>query len=244
MVQSRQISVLLAVDQKLFREGLKKTLLREQDIAVSAEATDAEQALAEARRTRPEVAILLDTLPNGGGINATSAILRHVPECRVLIIGPRPEQSKSFGIAALEAGATGYITMDTALDQLVDATRSVYLGEIVIPNGIVPTLVTTLLRGWREVQAALRAAAKLTRRERQVLALVADGASNQRVARTLRMSPETARTHVQHILKKLGLHSRIELAAHVRNSGILDQVVEMDRLFPLGDGGAVDEVVP
>jgi DNA-binding NarL/FixJ family response regulator len=133
-------------------------------------------------------------------------------------------------VDALRAGANGYLTKETSLEELVDAARAVARGEVVVPPQMLGQLVMTLVQqGGKKTDDSIMTLSKLTRRERQVLALLADGSDKDAIARTLAISPQTARTHVQNILAKLGLHSRLEAAAFARKHPILKQFVASDR---------------
>jgi DNA-binding NarL/FixJ family response regulator len=133
-------------------------------------------------------------------------------------------------IDALRAGATGYLTKETSLDELVDAAKAVAKGEVAVPPQMLGELLTTLVQqGGKKTDDSIMTLSKLTRRERQVLALLADGSDKDAIAVALAISPQTARTHVQNILAKLGLHSRLEAAAFARKHPILKQFVASDR---------------
>src|SRR5205823_371105 len=106
------------------------------------------------------------------------------------------------------------------LSDLLTATRAVARGDTVIPPGMLGEFVDLLLHRRRSQDAAIRVLSRLTRREREVMALLADGADNDRIAQALIISPETARTHIQRVLTKLGVHSRLAAAAFVAQNGI------------------------
>ncbi len=220
------IRVLLADEQSLFREALSLGLRRERRLEVVGEARDGLQAVSEAERSLPDVAILDADLPNCDGIRATALIRQRVPGCRVLVVSGREDQQVL--IAALQAGADGYLTKERPLTELIEATILVDRGEVAIPRHMLGPLLDDLLRRHSKQSEAIRRIAKLSRRERQVLALLAQGGDNDAIAQTLVISPQTARTHVQNVLGKLGVHSRLEAAAFVRQSGILDELEEED----------------
>src|SRR5919106_687622 len=113
----------------------------------------------------------------------------------------------------LEAGASGYLTKESPLAELIDAARAIHRGETLIPRRMLGALLARLIRRRREQDEALRRMSKLTRREKEVLALLAGGGDNDAIAQALVISPQTARTHIQNVLGKLGVHSRLEAAA-------------------------------
>jgi DNA-binding NarL/FixJ family response regulator len=217
----------LADGQSLFREAVKVVLESEPGLEVVAEASDGLEAVAEAERTRPNVALVDLNLPNGDGIRATDLITEQVPDCRVVVLAD--EEDERVLVDAIEAGASGYMTKECALSELIEATRVIHAGETLIPRRMLGPLLSRLILRRREQDEALRRAARLTRREKEVLALLAEGADNDTIAQRLVISPQTARTHIQNVLAKLGVHSRLEAAAFVMQNGILDDLVGAER---------------
>ena len=229
--EDRRIRILLADEQALFREAVHSVLDAEPDLIVVAEARDGSQAVAEAERVRPDVVLLEAGLPNGDEIRATALIKERVPASKVLILCE--EDDERIFVDALEAGASGFLSKGSALSELTDAVRSVIRGEILIPTRVMGDLLARLIRRRREQDQALRTLSRLTRREREVLRLLAQGTDNDGIAQTLVISPQTARTHVQNVLGKLGVHSRLEAAAFVTRSGLLEEL-EPERLSSSG----------
>jgi DNA-binding NarL/FixJ family response regulator len=128
----------------------------------------------------------------------------------------------------MEAGADGFMTKGRPLAELIDATGAVHRGETLVPPRMLGALLQRLIRRRRDQDAAVRRVGRLTPRERQVLALLAEGANNDGIAQSLVISPETARTHVQHVLSKLEMHSRLAVAAFVVSNGLLDELEVVD----------------
>jgi DNA-binding NarL/FixJ family response regulator len=221
------IKVLIADEQSLFREAVRVVLEGEEDIEVIGEARDGLQAVAEAQRTSPDIAIVDAELPNADGFRATGLIRATVPGCRVLVLSGVEEERTL--IAAFEAGASGYLSKASPLVHLIQATRAIYNGETLVPPQMLGTLIDRLTRRRADQDEALRRASRLTRREKEVLALLAEGADNDAIAQALVISPQTARTHIQNVLSKLGVHSRLEAAAFVRQNGIVEDLVPAER---------------
>lgn len=215
------IRILLADRQSLFREAIRTGLEAEADLRVVGEARDGPEAVSEAARTSPDVAIVDLTLP--GGPRTCAHVRESVPRCRVLVIGT-DEDYRSL-IDVLDEGATGYLTKEAPLSELVDATRALHRGETVVPPRMLGPLISALLGRRKERDAAQHRISQLTRREREVLALLSEGADNEGIARALVISPQTARTHIQNILTKLSVHSRLEAAAFVAQNGVLPDLV-------------------
>jgi DNA-binding NarL/FixJ family response regulator len=226
-VADARVRILIGDGQSLFREAVTAVLEGEPDLEVVAEARDGLEAVAEAERTRPDVALLDAGLPNCDGIRATTLIRERVPECRVLVL--TGEEDQAALAEAVEAGASGYLTKEFPLGELIEATRVIHRGETLIPGRMLGSLLVRLTRRRRDQDDALRQMAGLTRREREVLALLAGGHDNNAIAQSLVISPQTARTHIQNVLGKLGVHSRLEAAAFVNQNGLLEELAGADR---------------
>jgi DNA-binding NarL/FixJ family response regulator len=226
-MSTEPVRVLLADEQSLFREAVRAVLESEADFDVVAEARDGVQAVAEARRTRPDVAVLAAGLPNCDGIRATRLICESLESCRVLVLGQDSDVRQM--VEALEAGARGYLTKEIPLADLIEATRGLARGETMIPPGMLGPLLAHLIHRHRDEEEARRKLGRLTKREREVLSLLAEGGDNDSIAQRLVISPETARTHVQNVLGKLGVHSRLEAAAFVLQSGMQAELAEASR---------------
>jgi DNA-binding NarL/FixJ family response regulator len=214
-----KVRILLADEQVLFRQAVKLVLENEGDLEVVAEARDGMSAVALAEGSQADVALIDADLPNGDGIRTTALIKQRVASCRILILSD--EESQRTLIDALEAGASGYLTKDAPLSELISATRALRRGELVIPFHMLSGLITALLGARKEQHEALLRVSGLTRREREILALLSVGAGNDTIAQRLVISPETARTHIQNLLTKLGVHSRLEAAAFVAKHGMV-----------------------
>jgi DNA-binding NarL/FixJ family response regulator len=218
--QPRQVRLLLADEQALFREAVRVALESEGDLKVVAEARDGVQAVMEAERAAPDVALLDADLPRCDGVRATSLIRERVPACGVVIVSS--DDSSHLLEQALDVGARGFVTKSSLLSDLLSATRAVDRGETLIPSGMLGDLVGRWSQRHREQYEAVWLLSKLTKREREVLGLLIEGRGTEAIARSLVISPQTARTHVQNILSKLGVHSRLEAAALFNDTGVLD----------------------
>lgn len=211
------IGVVIADGQSLFREAVRVVLEAEPDLRIVGEARDGLGAVAEVERTRPDVVLLDAHLPNCDGIRATQLISERSPETRVLVLSS--EEDLSVLAEALEAGASGYLTKTSPLSELIDATRAIHRGDAMVPARMLGPLLARLIRRGREQDEATRRLMRLTKREREILSLLSEGLENEGIAQALVISPETARTHIQNVLGKLGVHSRLEAAAFARRVG-------------------------
>lgn len=215
------IRVLLADQHALFREAVRSVFESEADLKVVAEASNGLEALDQAERALPNVAVLDIDLPMADGAQTTSQIRERTPDCRVLVLSAQEDYRRL--IEVLDAGANGYLTKEAPLAELIHATRAVHRGETLVPPRMLGPLLTSLLRRKNDLDRRYQRISRLTPREREVLALLAEGADNEAISRTLVISPQTARTHIQNILGKLEAHSRLEAVAFVRG-GILDEL--------------------
>jgi DNA-binding NarL/FixJ family response regulator len=225
-----EIRVLLADAHSLFREALSSVLAAEEDLVVVAEAREGVEAVGKASDTEPHVAVLDAELPNWDGVRASRLIRQRVPGCRVLILASKEDPDTLT--AAVEAGANCYLTKASPLTDLVDAIRSVHRGDTVLPAGMLGDVLDRLLRHRHGQHKAGHRISKLTPREREVLALLAEGGDNASIARSLVISPQTARTHIQNILVKLGVHSRLEAAALAIQIGLVGETAGWDSPAP------------
>lgn len=220
--QENRIRILLADEQSLFREAVRAVLESEHDLVVVGEASDGHQAVAATEETRPDIVLIDAGLPNSDGIRTTRTIQEKGLDSRVILLAN--EGSEELLIEALEAGASGFLTKASPLADLIDATRRVHHGEVLIPPRLLGPLLGRLIRRRREQEEAFRQIGKLTRREKEILALLTKGADHNAIAQALVISPGTARTHIQNVLGKLGVHSRLEAAAFVIRNGILEEL--------------------
>jgi DNA-binding NarL/FixJ family response regulator len=218
----REVSMLVADDHALFRDAVRAALSVEPGLEIVAEARNGRETIAEALRTRPQIALIDATLSNYDAIRATAWIVQELPDCRVIVLSDTEDEK--ILVRAVEAGASGFLTKASPLTTLVDAVKRVDAGETLIPSGMLGGLLARLVNRRHRQRDAVRMMVRLTRREKEVLGLLANGADNQAIGRALVMSPQTARTHIQNILGKLEVHSRLEAAAFVVRNGLQDLV--------------------
>jgi DNA-binding NarL/FixJ family response regulator len=225
-----EVRILLADSHSLFREALSTALTAEPDLLVVGEARDGLEAVSEAARTEPQVAVLDADLPNCDGVRAASLIRDKLPDCRIVILAA--DEDPDTLTSAIEAGASGYLTKASPLTDLVDAIRSVHRGDTLVPSRMLGSLLERLIRRRQDHDEALRRLSRLTSREREVLTLLAQGGDNDSIAQVLVISPQTARTHIQNVLVKLGVHSRLEAAALAIQNGLIGQMTDPERAGP------------
>lgn len=220
--QLEAIRVLVADEHALFRQAVRIVLERESDLRVVGEARSSADAVAEAERVRPTVALLAAKPPAYEGLAAAGMMRSRVPLCRVIVLTDEGDQATLR--RALESGAVGYLTKEAPMSELTAAIRAVNRGDTVVPPRMLGRLFDGFFSERREQGQALRLLSRLSRREQEVLGLLVEGGGNQEIGRALVISPQTARTHIQRVLRKLGVHSRLEAAMLATQSGIVDDL--------------------
>jgi len=210
------IRVLVADDHRLFRDGVRALLNSMPDLEVVGEAGDGEEVVARAAALRPDVILMDLQLPGLNGVEATRRILRTLPSVSVLVL--TMFEDTDTVVAAMRAGARGYILKDTDEEALLRSVRAVASGEALFG----PAVGERLRRYLAEATPPAGRAAfpELTDREREVLSLLAQGLSNQEVAAHMGISLKTARNHVSNILGRLQVADRTEAVARARAAGL------------------------
>ncbi|MCZ7379120.1 response regulator [Micromonospora sp. WMMC250] len=212
------VRVVLADDQPAVRAGLVLILDGSPGVEVVGEAADGEEAVRLCRELRPDVAVLDVRMPRRDGISATREIVTDAL-ADVLVLTTFDLDEYVFG--ALRAGAAGFLLKDTDADGLVDAVRTVARGDGFIAPAVTRRLITAFAATAPTASAATRAAlGTLTPRERDVLACLGLGLSNQQIAERLVLAESTAKTHVSRILAKLDLRSRVQAAIVAQELGL------------------------
>ncbi|HXV07378.1 MAG TPA: response regulator [Burkholderiales bacterium] len=214
------IRVLIVDDHTLFRSGLKALLARQPGFEVVGEAADGLDGIKRAKALKPDV-ILLDLHMRGlSGREAVKTLSEEVPESRVLMLTVSEDADDL--IETLRRGASGYLLKNIDTQMLLDSIRRAAEGEAVVSAEMTSKLVRGLKAGPRpEAQPADRE--RLSPREREILGFLAKGASNKEIARELEVAESTVKIHVQHILRKLNLTSRVQAAVYAVESGLIEQ---------------------
>lgn len=212
--------ILIADDHAIVREGLRALIATEPGLVLVAEAADGLEAVEKTRLTKPDVILLDMMMPHKDGLGAIGDIIRDNPEARILVLTSFAEDEKVF--PAIKAGALGYLLKDSSPHELLQAIRNVHNGEA----SLHPTIARKLMRELNQPPSLPPTTDPLTGREVEVLRLVAQGLSNDEIADRLVVSERTVRTHVSHILDKLHLANRTQMALYAVREGIarLDKI--------------------
>ena len=209
------IRVLIADDHAVVRQGLRTFLELQDGIEVVAEAGDGEEALAAGERTAPDVALVDLVMPRLDGIETIRRLRERSPATRVIVLTSFLDDDKIF--PALRAGAAGYLLKDAQPQELVSAIRTVHQGQAPLHPAVAARVLDELAGDSRDRPPDL-----LTGREREVLALIAQGRANKAIARDLGVSEKTVKTHVTSILRKLGLADRTQAALYAVREGLVE----------------------
>ena len=219
--KSDKIRVLLADDHALVRQGVKMILTNEPDIEVVGEAADGAAAVELARSLRPEVVLMDIKMPGTDGLEATRRIAADpgLSGVRVIILTTYEEDEYIF--AAIQAGASGFLVKDTEPEDLVNAIRVVARGDALLSPGVTRRLIASIAGRGPAQSVDASALSVLTEREREVLALVAAGMTNDQIGAALYISPVTAKTHVNRTMAKLGARDRAQLVITAYETGLV-----------------------
>jgi NarL family two-component system response regulator LiaR len=215
------ITILVVDDHAVVREGLRAFLGLQDGFEIVGEAADGDEALEQAERLDPDVILMDLVMPRRDGVSAMQELKRRGgrgSESRVIVLTSFLEDDRL--LPALEAGAAGYLLKNSQPAELARAVRAAHAGEAIID----PTVAARLVRALSERPAAAAGALEgLTRRERDVLNLIAHGRSNKRIALELGISEKTVKTHVGHVLGKLGVTDRTQAAVLAVQAGLVAQ---------------------
>ena len=215
------VRVLLADDQVLIRSGFRALINSAPDLEVVGEAADGAEAVALARLTGADVVVMDIRMPDVDGIEATRRICADADMARVRVLVLTTFEQDEHVLEAVQAGASGFLGKGVEPEVLMDAIRTVAAGDALLSPRATRTLISRYLRPAQDPVAAPSSLSALTDREREVLALVAEGLSNDDIASRLFLSPLTAKTHVSRSMMKLGARDRAQLVVLAYRSGLV-----------------------
>jgi DNA-binding NarL/FixJ family response regulator len=215
------IRVLLADDQTLIRAGFRVLIDAADDLQVVGEATDGGQAVNLARSERADVVLMDIRMPGMDGLEATRRISADDDLAGVKVVILTTFESDEYVFQAIRAGASGFLVKDTEPADLLQAVRVVARGDALLSPSVTRRLITDLARRPERLRPDDETLSMLTERERQVMALVAEGMSNDEIAGSLFLSPLTSKTHVSRIMTKLNARDRAQLVVIAYESGLV-----------------------
>ena len=211
-----EVRVLIADDHAVVREGLRTLIGSEPGLELVGEAADGEEAVQQARSLKPDVILMDLVMPRKGGLEAIAEITEEDPGARILVLTSFADDDKVF--PAIKAGALGYVLKDSLPEQLLQAIHDVARGV----SSLHPTIALKLIREINQPSDLPPAVDPLTKREVDVVKLVAQGLSNQQIAERLIISEWTVRKHVHNILDKLHLANRTQAALYALREGLAE----------------------
>ena len=208
------IRVLIVDDHAVVREGLRAFLQTQEGIEVAGEAADGREAVEASARLRPDVILMDLVMPELDGVAAMRVLRERVPDARVIVLTSFLDDDKL--LPAIRAGAAGYLLKNAEPKELARAVRAAHAGEALLDPVVAARLVETLA-----ADGGLDPVDRLTPREREVLVLIGRGFPNKRIARELAVSEKTVKTHVGHVLAKLGVTDRTQAAVLAVRAGLV-----------------------
>jgi two-component system, NarL family, response regulator LiaR len=212
------IRILIVDDHAVVREGLRAFLALQDGLEIVGEAPDGEAAIVQAQRLQPDVILMDLVMPTRDGVSAMQELRRLGVQSRVIVLTSFLDDDRL--LPALEAGAAGYLLKNAQPEELARAIRAANDGEAIIDPTVAARLVQTL--AIRSTETDGRRTDALTRRERDVLTLIARGRANKRIALELGISEKTVKTHVGHLLAKLGVTDRTQAALLAVQEGLVE----------------------
>ncbi len=221
----KQITVLLAEDHTIVREGFRKMLELEDDIKVIGEAKDGREAVALATEFRPAVVLMDIAMPLLNGLEATRQILKARPKSRVLMLSAHSDDA--YVQNAIETGAAGFLLKQTSAHEVCRAIREVHQGKTFFSSSISRRLERLRPPSSDRAGVLDKKASQLTSREMEVLQLIAEGKANKETAAELRIGTKTVEKHREHLMRKLDIHDTAGLTRYAISAGIIESSVQL-----------------
>jgi DNA-binding NarL/FixJ family response regulator len=221
----KKITVLLAEDHTIVREGFRKMLEFENDLEIAGEAQDGRQAVLLAKKLRPDVVLMDIAMPLLNGLEATRQVLKAVPGTKVLILSAHSDDA--YVKSATDSGAMGFLLKQTSAHEVCRAIREVQKGKTFFSASITRRLDRLDSQSPARTGSPNKDAAELTSREMEVLQLIAEGKANKETAGELGISTKTVEKHREHLMQKLDIHDTAGLTRYAIEAGIIESSVQL-----------------
>jgi DNA-binding NarL/FixJ family response regulator len=218
MIQAKKIKILIVEDNRLLLNGIVSMINEQSDLKVIAAINDREDTLSKIIKLKPDVVLIDLGLRTQNSLEVVKSVKQESPDIKIIVMDLLPVQSDILDF--VKAGASGFILKDAMVHDFLKTIRSVAAGEKVLPphmtGSLFSQIVDRAVNGTRD--ANLMKAVRMTKRERQVIELVADGLSNKEIGQILHLSTYTVKSHIHNILEKMALHTRVQIAKYVHTS--------------------------
>jgi DNA-binding NarL/FixJ family response regulator len=215
----RKTRVLIIEDNRVLLDGIAEMLNGEADMGVVATIGSGNNVLLKARQTKPDVILLDAGLKNFKESSVVESIIKEMPEVKVIGMGFVPSQSDI--VEFVEAGASGFIMKDATVKEFLRTIRSVAQGVKILPPSLAGSLFSRVAElALKKRKGRITDAVRMTRREREIIVLIADGLSNKEIAQEVNIATHTVKSHVHNIMEKLALHTRLQLAKYTLDGEI------------------------
>jgi DNA-binding NarL/FixJ family response regulator len=209
----KKTSILLVEDNRLLRDGITAIINKQADLRVVAATAGNHDTLPQARTLKPQVVLMDLGLRSENGVRVVTTLSKEMPNTKVIGMGLIPSQMDI--VELVEAGASGFILKDAPINHVLQTIRAVAQGIRILPPVLTGTLFSHVVEhAVRKARGKLPEAVRMTKREREIIALVSEGMSNKEIAQRLNLSTYTVKSHIHNILEKMALHSRLEIAVH------------------------------
>ncbi len=222
----KKIKLLVVEDNRLLRDGITQMLNRQKDMTVVASAGNGENTIRSVATSKPAVVLLDLGLSNQNSLQLVATLKKTHPAVRIIVMDLIPMQEDV--VIFVQAGVSGFIMKDATIDDFLHTIRSVARGTRVLPPILTGSLFSQIVDAavTGSGRSRLKISVRMTKRERQVIQLVADGMTNKEIAHNLHLSPSTVKSHIHNILEKLALRSRVQIANYARASGDFKEVTD------------------
>ncbi len=221
----KKIRLLLIEDNRLLRDGILAILKPQKDIVIIAASGDGKDTLVKIKELKPNVVLLDLGLRSQNSLRVVEIVKKDFPEAKIIVMDLAPVQADI--LQYVKAGANGFILKDASLNEFLITIRTVSEGATVLPPLLVDSLFSQIVdHAIREGKLKMNGVVKMTKREREVIALLGEGMSNKEIGQKMHVSTYTIKSHIHNIMEKLALHTRLEIANYSYSSDTLKTIAK------------------